>query len=719
MVWLRIRRWVVRPFFWSLAVVAFLLLCLRAFLSSDFAREELAERVEQQLSQLLHRTVAIGRLDFELLPFALRIEEFSISGPGPKDPPLVTIHKLRVDADLDALRNDVLDLQTVSAQGVRIHIELYPDGRDNLPRVASKGKGGRFTLRVGGLFVEDGEFELDDQRLPLAISAHSLLVNLSGLGGAEVQGNVTAQEVVTTLPKALPWPSTLTAKARLRDDRVEILAARLRSAELDAQVAGFVGWRGGTNGEIHGVVESDGRFLDQLGYLKGEIAGPLRFDGAVHFEHHEIGLEGDLTSPGLDLFGFRLDDLAGRVTSGGPRISSLVLALDRGIFAGGPVSGVFDVDLQKTGPLARLALRADGPQLQRVLEALHLPAPALAASAHGDLVYEFPLKNSRNGTGSGTFELRALVPPGAGAVPVDGIAVLQLAGGRLDLQKVEVASPNQQISLHGAFDLVGKSGDLVVDVRSENLGELARLQPFLETSPWPLWLPDSGRGELTARVDLAAQHATVALALELADLHAPGGSAERAVGRLTLDPTAVRDLDIELSRGASSLKLAGFLPFGANSAGTSSPLALDIDFRAWPAAEAMPWLPAPLPIAGDATGRLRLGGFVDAMTGEMQGVIAPVEVAGLDFDRLETRLDWDAERLRVRQIELESPTGLLQGSGELGFADDALRFEVVAENLDLAAEPWRGFTGARLSGRAAITAQLTGTLASPRLVLDA
>ena len=61
MVWLRIRRWVVRPFFWSLAAAAFVLLCLRAFLSSDFARERLALRLEQQLSQILHREVRLGR----------------------------------------------------------------------------------------------------------------------------------------------------------------------------------------------------------------------------------------------------------------------------------------------------------------------------------------------------------------------------------------------------------------------------------------------------------------------------------------------------------------------------------------------------------------------------------------------------------------------------------------------------------------------------------
>ncbi len=313
MVWLRLRRWVVRPFFWSLAAGALVLLCLRAFLSSDFARERLASKLEQQLTQILHREVRLGRLDFELLPFALRIEDFSIAGPGAHDPALLTVQRLRVDADLDALRRDVLDLQTVSAQGVRLHLELYREGRDNLPEIAAGSGGGRFALKIGGLFIDDGEFELADQRVPIAVQAHAVLVRLSGLGGTDLAGNVTAQEVVTTLPKALPWASTLSAKVRVLGDRVEILQARLRSEVFDARVAGTVGWRGGAHGEISGVIDSQARFLDDLGYLHGEIDGPLRFDGRVRFVRQDIRFDGQLTSPGVDLYGFRLEELSGKV----------------------------------------------------------------------------------------------------------------------------------------------------------------------------------------------------------------------------------------------------------------------------------------------------------------------------------------------------------------------------------------------------------------------
>lgn len=727
MVWLRLRRWVVRPIFWSLAAGAFVLLCLRAFLSSDLVRERLAVRLEQQLSQLLHRDVRLGRLDFEVLPFVLRLEDFSIAGPEPQGPALLTIRRLRVEADLDALRKDVIDLQTVAAEGVRFHLELYPGGRDNLPDLPAGGGGSRFELRIGGLFVEDGEFELDDRRVPLAVEAHALLLRLAGIGGTELQGTVTAQEVVTTLPKALPWASTLSAKVRLRDDRVEILTARLRAPVFDARVAGQVGWKGGTNGEIRGVIESEGRLLDDWGYLSGEIAGPLRFEGAVRFQKADVWYGGQLTSPAIDLFGFRLEELSGEVEGGGPGNSKIGLDLERAIYAGGPVSGRFEVDLDQPGPLARLALRADGPRLLAVLDDLDLPAPAFSASAHGDLLYEFPLNDARRGVGSGSFELRPLAPTSVGAVPAAGRAALGLVEGRLEIATVELASAAQRIALHGAYDLVARAGELDVEVTSDDLGELVRLQPFVENVPAELWLPDSGSGRLRAHVALpgpapsspaapaSPSSPIIDLELDLADLRAPGVTAARAQGRLTVDAAAVRDLDLELTRGAGSLRLTGLLPL----APTSPNLELEVEFLGWPAADAAPWLPFPLPLAGDATGTLHLGGSLAELTGDLHGAVAPATVAGVDFDRLETTLDWDATRLRLQQLQLRSPAGLLAGRGELLFAGEQLDFELTGERLDLAALPLGEVAGTRLRGHGELVARLSGTLSDPRLIVDA
>ncbi len=216
----------------------------------------------------------------------------------------------------------------------------------------------------------------------------------------------------------------------------------------------------------------------------------------------------------------------------------------------------------------------------------------------------------------------------------------------------------------------------------------------------------------------------IGLELDLADFHAPGVAAARARGSLTIDATAVRDLELTLTRGAASLRLGGVLPLApaspaARSAPAPPPLALDVEFQAWPVAEAGPWLPFPLPLAGEATGALHLGGSLDELTGDLRGSVSPVTVAGLDFDRLETSLDWDADRLRLRQLRLSAPAVLLAGSGELLFAGERLDFELTGERIDLAALPLAGLAETRLRGHAALVARLSGTVAEPRLVADA
>ncbi|MEO8275464.1 MAG: translocation/assembly module TamB domain-containing protein [Thermoanaerobaculia bacterium] len=713
---MRLRRWVVRPFFWSLAAITLLLLCLRAFLSSDFARSEVRSRLEQQLSLILHRSVTIRRVDFELLPFTLRIEDLAISGPRPVDPPLVTVHRLSVEADLDSLRKNVIDLQTVTVQGVRVHLELYADGTDNLPRVKMGAGDGRFTLRIGSFSVREGELELADQRVPLSVDAHALLLQLSGLGGTELSGTVTAQEVVTTLPKAVPWGSTLTAKARLHDDRIEVVAAEVRAPGFSAHVTGDVGWRGGTHAELKTVVDASGKLVDDLGYLHGEIAGPLHFDGGVRFAGKKVHFDGQLTSPGVDVFGFHLDDLSGKVEGSPPRLS---LAIERAQYAGGGITGNLSVDLDQPGPFARLAVVTEGAHLRRVLENLHLPAPAFAVGAVGNVDYEFRFDDARRGSGSATLLLQPAAADRPGEIAAEGKALLKLVDGRLELEEVTLDSPAQHITLHGAYDLIGRRGDLDVAVTTSDLGELGRLQPFVEAVPPPIWLPVAGAGAVHAQVALAPGTTDVDLDLELSNVRAPGGSAATARGSLTIGRDAVRDLDLQLARGGSTLTVRGLLPLASTGTAAGAPvLALDVDFTAWPVAEAKPWLPFALPLDGSATGKLRLGGSMEALSGDLQATVAPATLAGIAFDRVEADLDWNPTRVAVTSAKLSAAAGTLVGKGELISSGDRLNFDFRADRLDLEKQPLAALTAEHVAGALAARGTLTGTLAEPHLVVD-
>src|SRR5690606_3686674 len=100
----------------------------------------------------------------------------------------------------------------------------------------------------------------------------------------------------------------------LRSDRVELSNVRLATPEVSARISGRVGWKGGTTVDLTAAIDADGRLLDRFGWLHGEIAGPAHAEGIFAWRQGSWSFRADLTSPGLDLFGFRLDEIAGEAT---------------------------------------------------------------------------------------------------------------------------------------------------------------------------------------------------------------------------------------------------------------------------------------------------------------------------------------------------------------------------------------------------------------------
>src|SRR6185295_12486511 len=115
------------------------------------------------------------------------------------------------------------------------------------------GPGGpkRFDVRIGHILIEDGVFRINERKLPLTLEARAVWGRLvgraerGGEGGNRLDGLITAQEVVTTLPRARPYRFTLSAKGSVlpQEGRVRIATARLASPDLGASASGFVDYR--------------------------------------------------------------------------------------------------------------------------------------------------------------------------------------------------------------------------------------------------------------------------------------------------------------------------------------------------------------------------------------------------------------------------------------------------------------------------------------------
>jgi len=710
----RLRRWVLRPVVWALAALALLIALARLFLASDFARERARDLLVARLSEALARPVAIAGVDFELLPLGLVVDGLVIASDRPGEPPLATVRRLAIEGDLEGFRRSELVLTSVAIDGLDLHLEFREDGSDNLPRPRRRGAPTReVALRIGGLEITGSQVTVAERKAPVDVRARAVAARLVGLGKTDLVGSVVAQEVELGLPKARPLPLALAAKAKLLSDRLEILTARVSGPELDARVSGRIGWRQATRVELAGSVESSGALIDRLGYLRGEIAGPLRFDGSFEWRREAWGFRGAVESSGLDLFGFRLDELAGQV-AGEQRTMRFDLA--RGRFAGGAATGVFTVDLEPGRYPASLDLTLAGADLERVLARFAVPIAGLAGEVSGPFRYDFDLLDAARGAGAGEFTILPVLEPGE-RVAATGSALLRLEEGRVELPAIELATPGQRVTASGGYGLADGRGRFDLEAQSEDLGELMRLLPFAEAGS--LWQPTAGTGLVSGAIEIAPRGFAAELELACGGVVAPGFAAQRLAGSLRATERAVETLDLQLERPGARLLLSGRLPYAAGPAGEAPPgLDLRVRSEGWPVESARPWLPFELPIEGPARGTLTLTGSLDALGGGVDATVAPAWVAGLGVDRLAVALAWDGARVDVARLTLAAPAGEVEGRGTLRFADGALDFAANTPGLDLAAPPFAAWTEGRLGGTLAADLKVGGTLERPALELD-
>lgn len=704
----RFRRWILRPVSWALAALALVVAGLVLFLESDFARERARQLVRARLEDALRREVTIERLDFRLLPFAVELEGVTVAGDAPGARPFARLRRLAVEGELEGFGRSELVLSAVEIDGLDLYLEFRAGGSDNIPRPRRTGGGGELRLRVDGVRVADSEVTVAERTVPVDVAARSVVASLVGLGGLDLQGEVSAREVELLLPSARPLPLALAAKARLTRSGLEILEARVDGTDLAARVTGQIGFAP-TVVDLGIALDGAGSVVDRLGYLDGEIAGPVEVEGRFEWRREAWGFRGSLASPALDLFGFRLEQLAGSVA-----VERRAVHVDvaRGRFEGGAVQGAFEVDLEPGRYPARLEVGLAGADLARVLARFGLPGERLAGEVNGTFRHDFELAGARRGSGSGDFDVLPIARAGADGLPATGAARLALEDRRLLLPALELATPGVRASASGTWDLEAGAGTFDFEANAEDLAELATLAEL--GAPGDLWRPVSGTGVVSGRVAVDRRGLRADLQLACAAVAAPGMAAERLSGSLVATGEAIEAMDLAAAGDdGAQLSLVGRLPLAGDG--------LDLLVRAehWPLDQARPWLPFELPVDGAATGTLRLTGALDSIAGDLEATLAPATVEGVALGRIEGRVRFDPETVELVRGALSTPAGRLEASGRLGVASGSLDFGFAAAALDLGAEPFAGPLAGRAAGRLRLAGSLGGTLEAPVATVEA
>lgn len=735
----RVRRWVVRPFVWGTLLVVVLLAAGLLLLQSRFAHERaLARLVTLGTTFFGGRKIQVGSVDYSFFPPALELSNILIPGPRPGDTPVLRAPHARVELAVRDLRGRVFDLEQIEVERPEVYLQTNPDGSTNLPDfVLPQGGGGRKQLdvRIGHILVQDGIFRLNERHAPLTLDAKAVWGRLTGRadrggeGGNRLDYLVTAQDVATTLPHALPYKFTASFRGSIVPEkgRVAVAKARIAGPDVSLRVDGFIDYLAQNRRiELHYTGQGATHLVNRLGYMTDPIAGPFAVRGRFDWTNDAWSYSGTATSPRVATFGRVFEDAAATYLGGLNRID---VKIDRARYAGGAVSGKVGVEYSKEtreGIPVALDLDVSGLEIQKLI-ADQFPGEdlpivgGLVGRANGKLKYQFGHLAITTGTGRADLHVQG---ESGGGMPLEGDLPVTLDRGVISATALHLVSPGQDITSSGfTYDLPHSRGQLDFQLVSQ---DVSPLNPVLAGHPKPgappaLWLPTEGKGKATGTYTFDHADYSLRLALDLQDTVAPVTRADSVHGSLTLNPRAVDDLRLELTREGGAVMVTGRVPLPPTGRTVAvEPIALAVDAVQWPADGLGYFLPPQMSglLKGQLSGRVDLSGVVETPDARIDAQAQNLEVQGFALGKARLVASYEKGRFAVQEGQVEMPAGIAVVRGSYDEASQSFDATLTAPGLSLAAAPFRDPLGGALTGRVSVEAAASGTLDQPKAMVS-
>jgi hypothetical protein len=736
----RVRRWVVRPFIWGLFFLILVVAAAWLFLESGYAHERAAKMVIARTSELLGRRIQVRRIDYSLIDLSFELYDVVIPGPQPSDPDFARIPLARVEFSWRDLQQRVLRLEQIEVVRPQVYLRFNPDGTSNLPELRTRpGAKRRFEVQIGRVLVENGTLDLDEMRFPLNLDAKAVFgraigsAERGGEGGNRIDAMVAAQEVVTTLPRAKPYPFTASAKGSFVPGTLRFTTLRLAGPDLKATGQGSYEWGRDKPRRLALEVSADGwaQLANRLGYVQEPIQGPFELRGRIDRAGETLSYSGTIHSPRLTALDRIFEEIEAGLAGGR---DGMEIDLERALYAGGNVEGVIGVDYkdedsEESGTPVDLDLSFARLDLGTVAaDQFGEDVPVvqdLAGRATGDLVYRFRTGAPISGSGLVDVHLDAVHEKG---VPIAGDASITIESGVLSSESIRLTAPSQTVIGSGfVFDMERGSGHFDFRLASQDVGVLAPLlrgdvRPGEEP---PFWVPSEGSGEAQGSVSISPQSAdkryVADIRLDLQNVVSPVLAADDVDGSFRFSPSAVEDLRLEATAGGGALMVTGRVPLEEEGRRRRAPerLALAVDAQQWPAPGIIAFLAPGLAeagIDGTVSGRLDLSGTAENLNGQAEVEVTDFQIADTDVGEVQAGIAFQGKQVRIERAVADTPAGLVLVSGTFDTETKAMDLTVDAPDLSLAADPFRDLLGGEVAGRAALTAVLGGTLDRPEAI---
>ncbi|HET9212469.1 MAG TPA: translocation/assembly module TamB domain-containing protein [Thermoanaerobaculia bacterium] len=725
----RVRRWVVRPFFWGLLLLVALGAGVWFFVQSRLAREKLRERLVAPVSRFLNRDVRVGSVDYSFFPPTFELRDVVIPGPRPGDPPVARFPYVEMRASLKDFRQRRFDIEEIEVLRPQVYIQVNPDGSTNLPefRFSSTGGPQRFDVRIGHILVQDGTFRLNERHLPFHLDAKAIWgrgigrAERGGHGGNRIDLLATAQEVVATLPHAKPYAVTVSARGSVIPEkgRVEIASTRFAGPDLTGKASGFVDYRSESRRvELNLHTDAQAQWVNRVGWSEQPLAGPVAADARFLWTPAGWSYRGTAASPRFAALGRVIQDIRASFT-GGP--DGVDVGVERARYADGSFKGLISVDTAERGPGVPVSLDLELADL-----AIH---KLLADQFPGE---ELPVVSGISGRTSGTFEYRfntERVLAGSGkadlhvrgtaetGLPIAGDLPIALDRGVISGRDLHLMAPGQDITSSGfTYDLQRGTGQFDFRLASSDVGPLGPvlLGPPKRGEPPAFWLPTAGRGTAQGSFQFARKEYSLQLSLDLQNVVAPVTAAETVRGSLTLSPRVLDNLRLELAQNGGALLVTGRVPL------TPQPFNLAIEAAQWQAS-GLAYLLGPeltKEFAGELSGSVDLAGFPDRLTGRVDATAVNVTAHGYPVGKVRAIGTFEGGHITIEQGQVETPAGTVFARGTFDQPTGGMNLTLLAPALALAADPFRRVLGGDLTGTVSVEAAASGTLSQPRATVS-
>jgi TamB, inner membrane protein subunit of TAM complex len=591
-----------------LAVAVWLGLLAAAFwaIGRPRTRVWLAQEISRRLTEAAGQPVRIADVQLSLNPPRVVLRGVEV---GPPSAPVLKVNTADVLVGDVRIASREIEIDNLRVAGVWLDLQSFPR-----PRGASAPW---FRVVVRQLELQDLEVKRIAIPGGVVISARDVEARWSGSRRAPISAAVVHVGSFTlSAPGVEAISGTLVAWGREAEGGWELGRVRGRGA----------GWAvDATGDEAGGALRARGTLrlelaqLDRTLHIQTGLEGLVDVDWRASLRGPDFRVDSDVLARKVTVAGLEFRDLVGQA-----HVSpeGLEASVSRVTFAGGRLEGSYA--LGGFGPpwSHRIAVRGEGVDLARFLQALGANDAGLSASARVSAEVAWNGTHFKQGAGTGIADLA----PGPGDVPGDGRVVVTLAGdGVLAFDTKDLVVAGAPVHWAGGLTLGSWVPSWTVQGTGVPVSAIARLlRGWVGTDV----LPPALRGE--AALDLSIRG-------PFSDIEV-GGTV--AVAPIAFGPVEADGLRASFLAGHGVLSVSsGVVVVGAGQVNVTGDLryAAGAELRFALAGEKVPlarmvaWGGVHAPLAGDVKIEGTLTGTIAAPQADARIELTRVAVAGVAF----------------------------------------------------------------------------------------